>query len=232
VLFWLSAQDRHFIKQNRQVLEDHCIILYHLIKQISQSDNPIENLKTFLDIPNLTRPEARNIADFISTTNKLQEQNRHCKSHPSICLFNYDFGDSRFGLLSDIHKIEKYFSIRNYQVQPFRYTQNYPARWRWFLVNKNSESNTRVLYFLESYIQASLVDVKNDLWDRTIAASSIANNAINNPNTQWWLYSNENNRDMIIGSKEFFQDFDKKTNFIQTREWLQTPELFIEKITN
>lgn len=232
ILLWFGSQDRHFMRQGRELLENQFLISYHLIRQITQSQNALEDMIDFIDITNNTRGSSRNVADFISTTNRLNEQNRHCRTYPSICLFNYNLGNSRFWFLSDIHTIENYFSIREYQIEPFWFWEDYPARWWWFIVNNQTESTTRVSHFLESYIVASIVEINSWLWDKTIPASMIANSTINDPDVQWWLYSNETNRNIVIGTNNFFQLFKEEVWLIQTREWEQSPEELIQNIQN
>ncbi len=227
ILFWRTNQDRQFIKQNRQLFENHFLITYHIINQAIHSTDPLQTIQTILDIQELTQTTSRSVADFISNTKKLVEQNIGCERYPNICLFTYQPGNIRFGILSDIHKFEKYFTDARYQIYPFWFNDSYPARWWGFVINNNSPSETRVLYFLENYIQASLVEINPDLRDRTIAASLSANSSINDTQTQWDLYSNENSRDMLISNNKYITENSMIQEFIQVREWLLTPEQFI-----
>lgn len=226
ILFWFSNQDNHFVKQWREIMEDHFFTLYHIITYLAKGPNPIEDIKILLDIPNLTKAESRNVADFISTSNKIAWENSMCKIYPSLCLFAYNYWDSRIGLLSDTSKIDKYFPIIDYTVNPFWYTDNYPARWRWFVINKESISS-RITMFLEAYIQASLVNINESLRNRTIPASTLANSTINNPAIQGWLYEN-NNRSIYIGEKDWLHKTMQETKVIELLEWTYTPELFVE----
>lgn len=228
ILFWFSNQDNHFVKQWREIMEDHFLILYNMIKYISQWSNAVQDMKTLLDIPNLTKTESRNVADFISTSNKLAWEKPMCKEYPSLCLFAHGYGDSRIGLLSDTSKIDKYFPTNDYTVNPFRYTDTYPARWRGFIINKESISS-RITMFLETYIQASLVNINRELWNRTIPASTLANSTINDPSIQWWLYDN-NNRSIYIGEKDSLHKTMQDAKIIDLLEWTYTPEAFIENM--
>jgi len=231
ILFWMSNQDKDFIKQNREFIENHFLILYHLLKQISLKEDSIEQMKIFLWLKNIYKPYMRNIADFIQKINKLQEKNKYCKSYPSICWLHYDLGSIRFGLLSDIQKIEEKFNTENIKVYPFWYTKNYPARWRWFIINKETEKERQIRNFLEVYMQASLIDIKENIRNKTIPASIQANTIIHNNQAQWSIYKNEY-RDILIGDVWFFNIFSIKTDFIQTREWEQSIEIFVEKTKN
>jgi hypothetical protein len=228
ILFWFSNQDNHFVKQWREIMEDHFFTLYHIIKYISQGPDPIQEMKMLLDIPNLTKTESRNIADFISTSNTLAWENPMCKAYPSTCLFAYNYWDSRIWLLSDTNKIDKYFPISDYSINPFRYTDTYPARWRGFIIHKDSISS-RIAMFLEEYVQASLVNINTWLRHRTIPASTLANGTINDPNIQWWLYDN-NNRSIYIGEKDSLHKTIQETKIIELLQWTYTPELFIENV--
>jgi len=75
------------------------------------------------------------------------------------------------------------------------------------------------------------VEIQANLRDRTIAASLIADNAIQNSGTGA-VFDSQKNRNILIGDLQFFEAFNIKTSFIETREGAQTPELFIEKINN
>jgi len=226
ILFGFSSQNNRFLKQWKEIMEDNFFILYHIISHLAQWPTAVQNIKTLLDIPNFTKVESRNVADFINTSNKLAGENPMCKTYPSLCLFSYDYWDSRIGLLSDINKIDKYFPINDYTINPFRYTDRYPARWWWFITNKKSISS-RITMFLETYIQASLVNINAWLRNRTIPASTLANSTINDPFIQWSLYDN-NNRDIYIGDKSTLTNAIQETKIIELLEGNYTPELFIE----
>jgi len=232
ILFWRTIQDRQFIKQERELFPNHFLLFYHIISQITQTQDPVQSLKTLLDIQELTTAKMRNVGDFINITRKIEEETEECRLYPNLCLLNKKEWSITFWLLSDIHKIEKNFPDTEYHIYPFRFNNTYPARWRGFLVNTNTPIESRALYFLENYIQSSLIDIDPDLRDRTIAASLNANNTINDINTQWDLYSNENNRSMLISNKNYMTESYMIQWFIQVREWLLTPEQFISNINN
>lgn len=226
ILFGFGDQNNHFIKQWREIMEDNFFILYQILLNLSQWPNAIQNIKTLLDIANLTKVESRNVADFINTSNKLAGENPMCKIYPSLCLFAYNYWNSRIGLLSDTNKIEKYFPISDYTINPFWYTDSYPAKWWWFVAHKESISS-RITMFLEAYIQASLVNINTWLRNRTIPASTLANSTINDSSIQWWLYDN-NNRNIYVGEKDSLNKAIQETKMIELLEWTYTPELFIK----
>jgi hypothetical protein len=228
ILFGFSTQNNHFLKQWREIMEDNFFILYHIIAHLTAWQDPIQDIKTLLDVLNLTKVDARNVADFISTSNRLARENPMCKIYPSLCLFAYGYWDSRIGLLSDISKINKYFSISDYVINPFRYTDSYPARWWGFLAHKDSISS-RITMFLEAYIQASLVNINAQLWDRTIPASTLANSTINDPSIQGWLYDN-NNRKVYIGENGSLSKTIQDNKIIELLDGNYTPELFVQNI--
>lgn len=207
-------------------MENNFFILYHIIDHLAQWPDAIKNIKTLLDIPNLTKVESRNVADFINTSNKLSEKNPMCKVYPSLCLFAYNYGDSRIWLLSDVNKIDRFFPIDDYTINPFRYTDSYPAKWWWFISNKDSISS-RITMFLETYIQSSLININEELRNRSIPASTLANSTINDPSIQWSLYDN-NNRKIFIWEKDSLINAIQKTQIIELLQGTYTPELFIE----
>ncbi len=228
ILFGFGSQNNHFVKQGREIMEDNFFILYHILSHLAQWPDAVQDIKTLLDIQNLTKVESRNVADFINTSNKLAGENSMCKIYPSLCLFAYNYWDSRIGLLSDTSKIDKYFPISDYTINPFRYTDTYPAKWWGFIAHKESISS-RITMFLEAYIQASLVSINAWLRNRTIPASTLANSTINDSSIQWWLYDN-NNRNMYIGDANTLNKAIQEAKIIELLEWNYTPELFIENM--
>lgn len=227
ILFGFGNQNNHFLKQWRQIMENNFFIAYHIIDYLIQWPNALQNIKTLLDIVNLTKTESWNVADFINTSNKLSDENDACKTYPSLCLFAYNYWDNHIGFLSDTNKIQLHFNnIQDYIINPFWYTDSYPARWRGFLAHKDSITS-RVSMFLESYIQASLVNVNTWLRNRTIPASTLANTTINDPSIQGDLYNNNNRKIYIWEVDSLYKQIQEK-NIITLLEWNYTPELFLE----
>lgn len=82
-----------------------------------------------------------------------------CKQYPDICIRTYNFATARFGFVSDIHYLQKYFSTQDIQpiIQNFISSQSsYPTRARGAIVHKKTQNLISSMQFLNTLLSISI----------------------------------------------------------------------------
>jgi len=97
----------------------------------------IENIAKFSD-DKLEDYKFRDYAKYKRIAAKLKERNPKCEHYPDLCFMFYKLTSFRFGYLSDLDIMEKYFQKSDYRVYNFPNSSSvYPVRLWGRVVNKS-----------------------------------------------------------------------------------------------
>lgn len=164
ILFWISPLDIQLIKNKKEAFVGYTDVLRNIIYQSSNRSDLIENIKRFSD-ERLEDYKFRDYAKYKRISTKLTERNAKCWSYPDLCFMFYKLTSFRFGYLSDLDIMEKYFQKSDYRVYNFPNSSSvYPVRLRWWVVNKSKydtlvradEDGTSLAWlFFQEYITQS-----------------------------------------------------------------------------
>lgn len=221
--------DIRLIKRWQWPFENYFDILYQQINQI-KNINKTSELKNMLDTEKINLDYKYNFATFKQLVDTINKRDQNCKLFPAICLMSYNFGDIKFGFLSDLDILNTYFSWNqnDFKIKNFNNTENnYPTRWWVFVIAKDNLNINLANKFLQEYL---LQAVNNNTWLRNNTLSAInniydiqKNNLIYNN-----LILNENNFELIYENINLQETFLQNTNTIEMLKWDYKAELYLK----
>lgn len=200
ILWWFDELTLDLIKSNKIPFENYIELLYLQLKQIKSKDDNSE-LSNMLNTNNISLKEKYTYKNFNTILNILKEQNWNCSIFPALCTIKYGYTDIKFWFLSDLDILEKYFPW-NYNLYAWVFTNSenqYPVKWRVFIVPKWNENTNLTNKFFSEYISES-VDWNRDFWNNTLSAISNIYENQKTENKFKNILQNENNFYIFTGS--------------------------------
>lgn len=233
---WIWKNDIRLLERWEWPFENYFDILYQHIKQI-QNTNQVSELKNMLDTEKITLDYKYNFVTFKQLTDTINKRDPNCKLFPAICLMSYNFGDIKFGFLSDLDILDTYFSWNqnDFRIKNFNSIENsYPVRWRVFVIAKNSPNINLANKFFQQYLSES-INNNTGLRNNTLSAINniydLQKNTTNN-NSKYNIYEkilqNENNFSLIYENIDLQEDFLKNTNTVDMLKWNYSPEIYLK----
>lgn len=230
IAYGISEQERNFMKQGKELFDNYLLFFYNIAKYIVTWPDAEQNIALRKQIAQINKGDIRHPADFIILTNKLAERNDYCKWYPTLCIFNYNFTDHIFGFLSDNNILKTYFTNTTYTINSFFHNEKYPARWRWFLVYSGTEVSTQAMHFLEIYMQNSISTIDTWLWNNTIPASNLAQNAIDYSDMPPAISDANTQRDILTRDGTTPRQFIEKTDILKILDGSSDSTLFLKSL--
>lgn len=228
IIWWIGNSDIELLKNGTWPFENYFDILYWQLQLIKKKHSNTE-LNNMLDVEKIDLSFKYNYESFYNIYSRLIKTNPYCEYYPAMCMFAYNFGDIKFGFISDLDIFEKYFpeSYNNFVVSQFTNSDiEYPTRWWWFVVPKGNLNKNLSIKFLETYI-SDAVDGDSSLRWNTLPAvnnmydtkkSNILYKSIMNYEDKFVLYwENINLQDKFINDS-------KNINLLQG---FYSPEVYI-----
>ncbi len=233
---WIWKNDIRLLERWEWPFENYFDILYtHLTQLYTENNtntktNNISELKNMLDTENIDLDYKYDFVNFKQLYQIINKRDTNCELFPAICLMSYNFGDIKFGFLSDLDILDTYFSWNqnNFKIKNFNNTENnYPTRWWIFVVEKDNTNINMANKFLQEYLSQA---VNNNTWLRNNTLSAINN--IYNIQKNNLIYNNlilnENNFELIYENINLQETFLKNTNTIEMLKWDYKAELYLK----
>jgi len=234
ILRGISKNDIRLLEINKESFPNYFSILYNLIYQFKQKNN-IKAIEEMLQLSKIESEYKRDYVRFIEIIKRIEKRNTHCQDFPDICLFSYKFGDIKFGYLSDLVIWDKYFSDSNrtfsdIDIVNFPISSDvYKVRWRWFVINKDSEKDKAVDIFFQYYLQAW---VNNEFALRNNIRS--AHNTIFDFQKTQKKYQNilkyEKQFSLIHNGRDLQNNFLQNTETIDLLKWTIWAKEYLERL--
>ncbi len=208
ILWWFDELTLDLTKSSRTPFENFVELLYLQLKQIKQKNDNHE-LSNMLNTNNISLKEKYTYKNFSTILNILRDQNTTCSTFPALCVIKYGYTDIKFWFLSDFDILDKYFPWNNnLYAWSFTNSENqYPTKWRVFIVPKWNQNTNLTNKFFSEYISAS-IDWDDTFWDNTLSAitniyntqktKNIFKNIIWNESKFYIFTGNINLQDQII----------------------------------
>ena len=235
---WIGKNDIRLLERWEGPFENYFDILYSHLTQLDSKNNTnkktnnISEFKNMLDTENINLEYKYNFATFKQLYQTIWKRDTNCELFPAICLMSYNFGDIKFGYLSDLDILDSHFSwnTNNFKINSFSNSQdNYPIKWRIFVVPKNNINNNINLAneFFKEYLSQA---IENNTWLRNNTLSAI-NNIYNiqklNPIYKE-IISNEANFKLMHEDINLQENFIKNTATIDLLKWNYSPEIYLK----
>lgn len=208
ILWWFDELTLDLIKSNKIPFENYIELLYLQIKQIKYKGDNSE-LSNMLNTNNITLKEKYTYKNFNTILTTLKNQNENCSISPALCIIKYWFADIKFWFLSDMDILEKYFPW-SHNLYAWNFTNsenNYPVKWRVFIVPKWNQNTNLTNKFFSEYISQS-IDWNDTFRGNTLSAitniydtqktKDIFKNIIWNENNFYIFTGSINLQDQII----------------------------------
>lgn len=228
IIWWIWSSDIELLKNMTWPFENYFDILYRQIELIKKKHSNTE-LNNMLDVEKIDLWFKYNYESFYNIYSRLIKSNSYCEYYPAICMFAYNFGDIKFGFISDFDILEKYFpeSLNNFTALQFTNSDiEYPTRWWWFVIPKWNKNKNLSIKFLWAYI-SDAVDGDMSLWWNTLPAI----NNVYDAKKSGILYKNimnyENKFILYLESVNLQNRFVKDTKNINLLQWFYSPEVYI-----
>lgn len=158
ILFGADAWDINTRKEGTESYPQQLLFLYTILTDIFNSLDT-NQLKNIVDIINYKTSSTRNSSNFKELTKRIWDRDIFCVQYPDICIRTYNFATTRFGFLSDIYYLQKYFVTQDMSpiMTPFIATQtSYPSRARGAIVHKNTQHLISSMQFLNTLLSISI----------------------------------------------------------------------------
>ncbi len=241
---WIGKNDIRLLERWEGPFENYFDILHLHLTQLDSKNNTnkktnnISELKNMLDTENINLEYKYNFVTFKQLYQTIWKRDTSCELFPAICLMSYNFGEIKFGFLSDLDIFNSYFSwnTNNFKINSFSNSQdNYPIKWRIFVVPKNNTNNNNnnnnninlANEFFKEYLSQA---IDNNTWLRNNTLSAI-NNIYNTQKTNpiyHELISNENNFKLIYEDINLQEKFIENTATIDLLKWNYSPEIYLK----
>lgn len=176
IIWWIWKNDIRLVERWQWPFENYVTILNQHLKQIKLTTKNIQKseLRNLLDTENIDLNYKYDFVNFKKLYNTIQKRDNNCKLFPAICLMSYNFGDMKFGFISDLDILNTYFSWNNnnFYIQSFTNTQNnYPIRWRVFVVPQDNKNIFLADEFFKQYLSNSMdTQYNTQLRNNTLSA--------------------------------------------------------------
>ena len=228
IIWWIWNSDIELLKSGTWPFENYFDILYWQIELIKKKHSNTE-LNNMLDVEKIDLWFKYNYESFYNIYSRLTKSNSYCEYYPAVCMFAYNFGDIKFGFISDFDILDKYFpeAWNNFVALEFTNSDiEYPTRWWWFVIPKWNKNKNLSIKFLWVYI-ADAVDGDLSLRWNTLPAinnmydtkkSGILYNNIMNYEDKFILYLDD------INLQDNFANNSRNINLLQ---WFYSPEVYI-----
>lgn len=234
-LFWIGLKEWFLLKVWKEPFEDYFAIMYNLLFQSSLTSNQ-SILKTFLDFADPKTFNVWSSSKFNNLVNIHQNKNNKCELYKKVCLMSNNNADAFFGFLSDLDVYQTYFT--NWKVRAddlivhnfIQEWQSYMVKWRWFLINKNSNQIRNSVLFINDYIQES-VEGNALLWWNTLSAF---NNIFDKQkmNSKFKNIINYSpNFYLLSSSWELQKSFMNWTKIFEVIKWTYNLDLFLTNLS-
>lgn len=158
ILFGADQSDINTRREDKETYPQQFLFLYTILTDIINTLDT-NNLKNIVDIVNYKTNSTRDSESFKELTKRIGTRDSACTHYPDICIRTYDFAAARFGFVSDIYYLQKYFSTQDVapNIKPFITTQNsYPTRARGAIVHKNTKNLISSMQFLNTLLSISI----------------------------------------------------------------------------
>lgn len=158
VLFGVDKWDTATRKEDAETYPQQFFFLYTILTDIINSLD-INNLKNLVDIVNYKTSSTRNSNNFKELIKRIWDRDVSCKQYPDICIRTYNFATARFGFVSDIYYLQKYFNQQDTipTISPFIATQSsYPTRARGAIIHKKTKNLISSMQFLNTLLTVSI----------------------------------------------------------------------------
>lgn len=235
LLFWIWENDIKKLKNYDEVYNDYFFILYNIIYQSYLVQNK-DYLKFFLDISKQwNSSNARDSNKFERLNNSLTKWNNYCKFFWNICLFMNWYWDVLFWTLSNLDIIDNnFFSTKikknNIQINNFILnSNNYPVRWRWFIINTNSKNMKESVIFINEYItQWSNWNIY--LWNNSLSAFNnvLQKQKMNDKLSK--IFDYETKFYLIEWDIDLMKNFINNTNILKVLSFEYSIEAFLDNL--
>ena len=180
LLWWFDELTLDLIKSNKTPFENYIELLYLQLKQIKFKNDNSE------------------LSNILNTNNMVRAT---CNIFPALCTIKYEFADIKFWFLSDLDILEKYFPW-NHNLYAWNFTNSenqYPVKWRVFVVPKWNQNTNLTNKFFSEYISQS-IDWNDSLWNNTLSAITNIYNTQKTKDIFKNIIWNENNFYIFTGS--------------------------------
>jgi hypothetical protein len=238
---WIGKNDIRLLERWEGPFENYFDILYLHLTQLNSENNSntktenISELKNMLDTENIDLDYKYNFATFKQLYQTINKRDQNCELFPAICLMSYNFGDIKFWFLSDLDILDSYFaqndnsnSQNKFKLNNFSNSiNNYPIKWRIFVVNKDNPNINLANEFFKEYLSQA---VNNNTWLRNNTLSAINNiyNIQKNNPIYTDIILNENNFKLMYSNINLQENFIKDTSTIDLLKWDYNPELYLK----
>lgn len=228
IIWWIWSSDIELLKNGTWPFENYFEILYQQLQLIKRKWGSTE-INNMLDTEKIDLSFKYNFESFYNVYSRLIKTNPQCEYYPAICMLAYNFGDIKFGFVSDFDILDKYFSDRtnNFVISKFTNSDNfYPIRAWWFVVPRWNQNKNLSIKFLETYI-ANAVDGDKSLWWRTLPAINNMYNEKKSDNLYKSIMEYEDNFALIMWNINLQDQFINDSKNINLLQWLYSPEVYI-----
>ncbi len=158
ILFWADIEDINKWKEWSEAYPHQVFFIYAILSDIVTSLDT-NGLKSIVDIVNYKTASTRDSNNYRELIKRIGDRDMACKQYPDICIRTYNFATAKFGFVSDIHYLQKYFSTQDIQpiIQNFISSQSsYPTRARGAIVHKKTQNLISSMQFLNTLLSISI----------------------------------------------------------------------------
>ncbi|MCK9467262.1 MAG: hypothetical protein M0P94_02945 [Candidatus Absconditabacterales bacterium] len=229
IIWGIGKNDIKFLERGDGPFENYFDILFLQLEQIKENNN-IAELKNMLDVESLALDYSYDFVKFKQLYESIAKKDKSCELFPAICLMSYNFGDIKFGFLSDFDILEKYFTGNKTMLEVANFNNSslsYPIKGRVFVVPKGSEKINLANEFFKEYLKEG-VDGNKSLWGNTLSAiTNIYDEQIQEDRYKE-LSTNENKFRLIYENINLQEEFVKNNKNINLLKGDYKPELYLK----
>ena len=170
ILRWFDDLTLNLIESKKSPFENYIELLFLQLKQI-KNDNDNSELSNMLNTNNIALKTKYTYQNLNTILNILKNGNESCSTYPALCTIKYWYVDIKFWFLSDLDILAKYFP-GNYNLYAWSFTNsenNYPVKWRVFVVPKWNQNTNLTNRFFSEYISQS-IDWNDTFRNNTLSA--------------------------------------------------------------
>ncbi len=158
ILFGADIEDINQRKSESETYPHQLFFIYTIFSDILTSLDT-SWIKSIIDIINYRTISTRDSNSCMQLIERIGNRDTACKQYPDICVRTYNFATARFGFMSDIHYLKKYFSTQDIEpiIGPFIATQSkYPTRARGAIVHKKTQNLVSSMLFLNTLLSINI----------------------------------------------------------------------------
>ncbi|HRX64127.1 MAG TPA: hypothetical protein P5060_03430 [Candidatus Absconditabacterales bacterium] len=223
-IWGIGKNDLRLIERGSGPFQGYEILLDQHIRQIQENKN-LKELKNMINTKTINLDYKYNFANFKKLYETIQKRDNNCQDFPAICLMSYNFGDLKFGLLSDLNILQKHFSgnQNNFYIDNFYNVQSsYPTIGRVFVVPQNNENIYLANQFFKEYLSQAIQN-NTGLRNNTLSAVNNIYDLQKNQKIYQKIIPNENNFTLIQRGL----DYKINENTLEMLRGNYNPEIYI-----